>query len=108
MYSAVSNVNSKTYIHILQHFLIPSVEIWFEDSTDFIFQNDNASCHRSKIIRNFLQQNNIKTMTWPANSPDHNPIKNIWAKLKNLIREKKPQNKDEFRLAIGSSWNEIS
>ena len=45
-----------------------------------------------KYSETLLQQNNSKTMTWRTNSQtDLNPI---WAKLKDLIREKKSQNKD--------------
>ena len=47
------NVNSETYIHVLEHFLIPSIEDWFGESSDFIFQDDNASCHRSKAIKRY-------------------------------------------------------
>ena len=47
------------------------------DSSDFLFQDDNASCHRSKQVKGLLNQNRnspIKTINWPANSPDLNPI----------------------------------
>lgn len=102
------NVNSESYIHILENFLIPSIEVWFEDSPNFIFQDDNASCHRSKAVKDYLRHNGIKTMYWPANSPDLNPIENLWAKVKLLINEKKPTNKEDLRHAIRQSWEEIS
>ncbi len=53
---------------------IPSIEKKFGD--DAIFQDDNASCHRAKSVKAFLQERHINSMTWPANSPDLNPIEN--------------------------------
>ncbi|GFX92540.1 transposable element Tcb2 transposase [Trichonephila clavipes] len=41
---------------------------------DFIFMDDNARCHRAVLIDDFLETENIQRMSWPANSPDINPI----------------------------------
>ncbi|GFW02314.1 transposable element Tcb2 transposase [Trichonephila clavipes] len=41
---------------------------------DFIFMDDNAPCHRTVLIDDFLETENMQRMLWPTNSPDLNPI----------------------------------
>ena len=41
---------------------------------DFILMDDNARPHRARIIDQYLQQETIERMDWPARSPDLNPI----------------------------------
>ncbi len=72
-----SSINAQVYVDILDTFLIPSVERMFGDD-DIIFQDDNASCHRAKTVKTFLEERHIRSMSWPANSPDPNPIENLW------------------------------
>ena len=40
-----------------------------------IFQQDNATCHTSKISKAWFVDNKIEVLPWPGNSPDLNPIK---------------------------------
>ena len=54
---------------------------------DIFFQQDNAPVHKSKIIGNFFQENEWEVLEWPANSPDLNRIKNLWAILKQRLRK---------------------
>ena len=68
-----STINSHVYVEILDNFLIPSIENGFGEEA--IFQDDNASCHRAKEIKAFLQESHITSMTWPVNSPDVNKLK---------------------------------
>ncbi|GFX43449.1 transposable element Tcb2 transposase [Trichonephila clavipes] len=44
---------------------------------EFIFMDDNAQCLRAVLIDDFLETENIQRMSWPANSPDLNPIENV-------------------------------
>ena len=32
----------------------------------------------------------MTALDWPGNSPDLNPIKNLWATIKGLVEEKQP------------------
>ena len=50
-----------------------------------IFMQDGVPCHRSKVAKNFLDNNNIDLLEWPGNSPDLNPIENLWTDMKNKM-----------------------
>lgn len=50
-----------------------------------IFMHDNAPIHIAYDVQNWLCDNDINTMDWPPYSPDLNPIKHTWAKLKEMI-----------------------
>uniref|UniRef100_A0A3B3S4R3 Tc1-like transposase DDE domain-containing protein n=1 Tax=Paramormyrops kingsleyae TaxID=1676925 RepID=A0A3B3S4R3_9TELE len=80
-----STVNAQVYIEILDNFLILSIESRLGDD-EVIFQDDNASCHRAKSVKTFLQERHINSMTWPANSPDLNPIENLCCAIALLIQ----------------------
>ncbi|KAF7709014.1 hypothetical protein HF521_018071 [Silurus meridionalis] len=101
-----SSINAQVYVEILDTFLIPSIERMFGDGS-IIFQDDNASCHRAKSVKTFLQERHIMSMAWPANSPDLNPIENLWWKLKKMVHDKAPTCKADLATAIRQSWRQI-
>ena len=48
---------------------------------DFILMDGNARPHRARIVNEYLQQESIERMDWPATSPDLNPIDHAWGHL---------------------------
>jgi len=52
----------------------------------FVFQHDCSPPHRAKSTQAFLKQKNVEVLPYPGNSPDLNPIENLWNILKNKIK----------------------
>jgi len=71
-----NRMNSKQYLDVLDNYLLPSVEILIPDGI-WTYQQDNAPCHKSKVVLNWFKENNVDVIPWPARSPDLNPIEHI-------------------------------
>ena len=59
-----------------------------------VFIKGSAPCHKVKKVKKFLEEHQINVLEWPGNSPDLNPIRNCWQKMKKLMAEKNTPNLD--------------
>jgi hypothetical protein len=60
----------------------------------------NDSKHTSKLANSWREENQIDRISWPSNSPDINPIENIWAVLKNQVAQLNPSRKMPQNLVL--------
>ncbi len=101
-----TNVTAPIYQEILEHFMLPSADQLLKDA-DFIFQQDLAPAHTAKSTKSWLNDHGVGELDWPANSPDLNPIENIWDIVKRKMRNKRQINADELKTAVKETWASI-
>ena len=84
-------MNADRYIEVLQQTLLPFLRGVLPQCR---FMQDNAPRHTSRKEKEFFDANSINWWKTPPESPDCNPIENLWHKLKEYIRrEVKPHTK---------------
>jgi putative transposase len=62
---------------------------------------DNLGSHRGSIIRQFIRSAGAKLFLLPKYSPDLNPIEQVFAKLKHLLRKAAARTVETVCAAIG-------
>ncbi len=101
-----STVNAAIYQEILEHFMLPSADKLYGDA-HFIFQQDLAPAHTARGTKSWFNDHGVTVLDWPANSPDLNPIENLWSIVKRKMRDTRPNNVDELKATVKETWASI-
>ena len=78
---------------------------------DWIYVQDGATCHTSKLTQDFLAQkvpNVFPKRDWPANSPDGNAIENVFGRLENEVQPIRCPTIQALERAVSSAWSRLT
>lgn len=96
-------MDKNKYLHILQENLMPSA-VSMNIERSFKFYQDNDPKHTARIIQEYLLYNCPKVLHPPPQSPDLNPIENLWNNLNRRIRTTPIKNKEELKIRLLDEW----
>jgi transposase len=73
----------------------------------WVFQMENDPKHNSKVVAKWLKDNKVKVLEWTSQSPDLNPIENLWAELKRRVCARRPTNMTQLHQLCQEKWARI-
>ena len=103
-------MDKKVYHNILVRHAVPSGPRLIGDN--FVFQEDNDPKQSSNYCRNYLRREKaagvLTVMNWPSQSPDLNPIEQIWELIDRKLDKSHVKTKETLWLEVKRCWKSIT
>ncbi len=62
-------------------------------------------CHQAKIVKEWMEQNDIRILEWPAKSPDLNPSEYLRRDVKRQLTRNPQRSLSDLETTIHDTWN---
>ena len=105
LYFVEGTMRQDQYKNVLENCLLPQVKEWFLGDEEYIFMHDSAPCHKAKSVSSFLKLQKVRVLPWPGNSPDMNPIENMWEFVKREIAKEVITSKHQLVDSLSRVWH---
>ena len=102
-------ITATDFVRTVYEGTLSSFHFIHENPQQLILMEDGAPVHCGNFPKQWREAHGIPKLNWPANSPDLNPIENLWKTLKYLLRHHNQlKNTEEIIHIIKAVWDEVS
>jgi transposase len=95
-------INGERFLAYVEQFLVPTLK------PNDIVVVDNLGSHKGKAVRAAIKEAGAHLLFLPKYSPDLNPIEQVFAKLKTLVRKAAPRSLDAVSDSIAKALRAVS
>ncbi len=95
-------INGQSFLAYVEQFLLPTL------SHGDVVIMDNLGSHKSQAVRHAIRSVGARLIFLPPYSPDLNPIEQVFAKLKTLLRKANERTVEATWMRIGSLLDAFS
>lgn len=100
---------AENLVEVFETMIYPSL-IWSDEigqEIELVMDNDGRYFSQDWIT--YAEENDLRTIRpWPANSPDFNPIENVFAWLKREVQHRCLRSEGALKAAIRDAWDHLA